>query len=526
MKGWSVVKLGTLLTESKVISNKPDSNKRIRVRLNMQGVEKRPDINEREGATKYYIRKAGQFIYGKQNLHKGAFGIIPEHLDGFESSSDIPAFDVDGSCYPEWILLFLRNDNFYLKLGSLAKGVGSKRIQPSQIFELDIYLPEKEEQKIIIDLVRNIDLQYKSILEEIYLQERLVKHLRSSILQDAVQGKLTKGWRMTQFNVQSASELIKLIENDKKEIAIKKEKALLTISKKEIPYEIPKDWKWVRLGSIVKDMAYGTSQKTTDDTRGIPVLRMGNISSNGELVFDNLKYISPDHSDLPRLFLEYGDLVFNRTNSFELVGKSAVFCESNFKYTLASYLIKVTPFKNHVISHYINNYIISPICRKTQIEPGIIAQTNQANFSGSKLREILFPLPPKMEQEEIVLKTNKLMQFCNVLEEEIEVIKLNVGLLLQKILNELLGVGSAIVKDDSAVINTIQNNREIKYDSNTKFMELVELLQKYGRLHAEDLWKMSKFPNDIDEFYAELKKQIEDENSIKESTEKGYLELV
>ena len=67
---------------------------------------------------------------------------------------------------------------------------------------------------------------------------------------------------------------------------------------------------------------------------------------------------------------------------------------------------------------------------------------------------------------------------------------------------------------------------EIKYNSKTLLMDLVKLLKENGKLHAEDLWKMSKFPNDIDAFYAELKKQIEETKSIKEvENEKGYLEL-
>ena len=70
------------------------------------------------------------------------------------------------------------------------------------------------------------------------------------------------------------------------------------------------------------------------------------------------------------------------------------------------------------------------------------------------------------------------------------------------------------------------DKRIIKFDSKTTLMDLVELLQKHGKLHAEDLWEMSKFPEDIDKFYAELKRQIEDKNSIKEvENEKGYLDL-
>ena len=169
MKDWKKVKLGSLLTESKIVSENPDTNKRLRVRLNMLGVEKRPKTNDKEGATKYYTRRAGQFIYGKQNLHKGAFGIIPKELDGFESSSDIPAFDVDESCYPEWIYYFFKKGNFYAKLEVMAKGVGSKRIHPYQIFGFDIYLPSKEEQNEILKKICEVEEKYNGLLSEICL---------------------------------------------------------------------------------------------------------------------------------------------------------------------------------------------------------------------------------------------------------------------------------------------------------------------------------------------------------------------
>jgi len=67
-------------------------------KLNIGGVIKRSVKEDTKGATKYYIRHKGQFIYGKQNLFKGAFGVVPIELDGYESSSDIPAFDVHYCC--------------------------------------------------------------------------------------------------------------------------------------------------------------------------------------------------------------------------------------------------------------------------------------------------------------------------------------------------------------------------------------------------------------------------------------------
>ena len=149
MTKWNNVSLGELLTESNIPSENPDPSKRITVRLNVEGIEKRPFREETKRSTKYYIRKAGQFIYVKQNLNKGAFGIIPEELDGYESTIDLPAFDIDKSkVLPEWLMLILTKDNFYKELESIASGSATKRIHPERLFQVKIPLPSISEQKI------------------------------------------------------------------------------------------------------------------------------------------------------------------------------------------------------------------------------------------------------------------------------------------------------------------------------------------------------------------------------------------
>ncbi|AYO57948.1 hypothetical protein CO230_07320 [Chryseobacterium sp. 6424] len=538
MKNWPKVKLGTLLTESKVLSEKPSTDNRIRVKLNVLGVEKRPVTKDKKGATKYYIRKAGQFIYGKQNLHKGAFGIVPDELDGYESSSDIPAFDINDSCYPEWIYYFFRKGDFYLMLENLAKGVGSKRIQPKQLFDLDIYLPTKEEQKTVLYEIEKAEFNNQKLVKEIQLQEENLIKLRQSILNDGVSGKLSSNWRNENSSVEVSKKLLEKIKIEKEKLIqeniLKKEKSLAPIKPNEIPFKIPASWSWIRFGEIIKFMAYGTSQKTDDNTNNVPVLRMGNVTSDGKLIFNNLKYISPEHKDLPKLFLENGDLVFNRTNSYDLVGKSAVFDKENNKYTLASYLIKVSLFNDFLNSEYINNYIISPTCRESQIEPLIIAQTNQANFSGSKLKSILVPLPPLNEQTEIVKITNQLHSNCEKIELEISSNKDKSNKLFQSFLVNILGDEKNQISNKSSLAKIrIRNQRVIKFNSKTENMDLVTLLKENGKLHAEDLWKMSEHHDDtdignsLDKFYADLKEKIEIDKTIREvNNEKGYLEII
>lgn len=154
---WNLVKLGELISESRIPSENPDPDRRITVRLNVLGVEKRALENEKAGATKQFVRKAGQFIYGKQNFHKGAFGIIPNELDGFESSADLPSFDVREDCLPEWIFYFYKQGGYYLELAKIARGVATQRIHPEQIYDLEIPLPDLETQKRIIQSIKVIE---------------------------------------------------------------------------------------------------------------------------------------------------------------------------------------------------------------------------------------------------------------------------------------------------------------------------------------------------------------------------------
>ena len=102
---WKLIPIKNILKESKINPEFDDPSKRISVRLHCEGIEKRTErATDQTGATRYYKRLEGQFIYGKQNLHKGALGIVPNDLHGFCSSQDIPAFDFMPGIYPNWFL--------------------------------------------------------------------------------------------------------------------------------------------------------------------------------------------------------------------------------------------------------------------------------------------------------------------------------------------------------------------------------------------------------------------------------------
>jgi type I restriction enzyme S subunit len=530
MKNWKKVKLGSILTESKVVAENPNTENRIRVKLNVLGIEKRPNVKDKKGATKYYIRKAGQFIYGKQNLHKGAFGIVPQELDGFESSSDIPAFDIDESCYPEWIFYFFKKGNFYLKLENLAKGVGSKRIHPEQIYELDIYLPAKEEQRKVINEIEKAEANNQKLIKEIFLQEENLIKLRQSILQDAFQGKLTTKWRNQNPIVKPVKELIITIKAKKeqliKENKIKKEKSLPIIKKDEIPFEIPENWSWVRLLDLCEIITKGSSPKWqglnyVGEEDGVLFITSENVG-NYSLLLSKKKYVESKFNEIQsRSILKKNDILMNIVGAS--IGRTAIYeIEDVANINQAVTIIRLIFGLNHA---YFLNFFNSPVClnymNNKQVDNG------RPNLSMGNISKFLIPIPPIDEQKKIVDSINELQSKCLRLEQEISISKINAEKLMQSYLSELLEEENNLLVNKKVTEKVKETNfRQIKYNSKNTFMDLVKLLQEKGKLHAEDLWKMSKYPDDIDAFYAELKKQIEQEKTIKESSEKGYLELV
>jgi type I restriction enzyme, S subunit len=155
---WSICETREFLSESKNPSTQNDPSKRITVRLNLRGVEQREHRgSELIEATNYFRRKAGQFIYGKQNIHKGAFGIIPKQLHNFETSQDLPCFDFNNHCSPQWVFYHFAREDVYQPLELKMTGTGSKRLNEKTFLGLAIPAPSYIEQQKIADCLSSLD---------------------------------------------------------------------------------------------------------------------------------------------------------------------------------------------------------------------------------------------------------------------------------------------------------------------------------------------------------------------------------
>jgi type I restriction enzyme S subunit len=270
--------------------------------------------------------------------------------------------------------------------------------------------------------------------------------LRKSILTLAVQGKLVP----QDPDDEPAEELLASLEQERPSIAkeqgVRLPKNVPSLTADNFPHDIPDSWQWSRIGNLALVIDYGTSQKAGDDSLKVPVYRMGNIVG-GRLVDENLKYVDSSIDDLPRLYLKTDDLLFNRTNSYELVGKAGMFTGRDATATFASYLIRIRLSSTFLFPNFFSIAMNAPYFRQTQIEPEVVQQCGQANFNGTKLASTVVPVPPLAEQRRIVAKVSELMALVDELETQLAASRAAAEKLLSALVAELTGTTSRLPAD-------------------------------------------------------------------------------
>jgi len=172
------------------------------------------------------------------------------------------------------------------------------------------------------------------------------------------------------------------------------------------PVTNPKDFPIGTIRDFVETANYGSSGKASETEGEYPMLRMGNITYKGGWDFTNLKYIDLSEKDKPKYLTQKGDLLFNRTNSKELVGKTAVF-EEEKPMAIAGYLIRVRT--NELgNNYYLSGYLNSAHGKKTLV--GMCKSiVGMANINAQELQNIKILLPPIELQNEFenIVKTTK-----------------------------------------------------------------------------------------------------------------------
>jgi type I restriction enzyme, S subunit len=155
---WQDKTIGDFLVESRIPGSDGFVAKKITVKLWGKGVYEKVEALKGSENTNYYKRRAGQFIYSKLDFLNQAFGIIPPHLDGFESTVDLPCFDVSDKLDARFLLEYVQRPDFYKKHGDMADGGRkAKRIQVESFLSFPLAVPSPSEQRKIAACLTSLD---------------------------------------------------------------------------------------------------------------------------------------------------------------------------------------------------------------------------------------------------------------------------------------------------------------------------------------------------------------------------------
>ena len=296
---------------------------------------------------------------------------------------------------------------FYCKKIFEKKSTGTtfKAISKDIIENLLIPLPPLAEQKRIVEkldnVLANID-ELKANEEKLsILQKNFPDKLKKSILQSAIQGKLTEQLA-TDDNVE---DLLQAIKEEKerliKEKKIKKQKPLPEITEEEIPFEIPKNWKWVRANDIL-DVRDGTHDTPKYVVKGVPLVTSKNLD-NGKLNLSNIKYISKNDSEKINLRskVNLNDILFAMIGT---IG-NPVIIKKDIEMSIKNIGLFKSYRENAINMEYIYYLLLyMQDILKQQVSSGV-----QKFVSLTELRRLMMPLPPLAEQKRIVEKLDKLL---------------------------------------------------------------------------------------------------------------------
>lgn len=301
-------------------------------------------------------------------------------------------------------------------LVSKGKGMAQMNINQTILKNTPIPLPPLAEQERIvakIEELRPLVEEYGKAEEQLTkLNAEFPDKLRKSILQQAVQGKLTERDPADE----PASELIKRIKTEKEALIksgkIKKEKPLPEITEDEKPFDIPDTWEWVRLSDIC-NISDGTHQTPTYVEHGIPFISAQNVKP--------YRFLPENHRDVSyEDYLEYnknispekGDILMARVGAG--IGEAAII-DQDFKFSIYVSLTLIKCYSKEFDMMYLLHVLNSPIGRKLAEKKTLGKGASQGNLNLIFIREFVLPIPPLAEQKRIVKRVEELLALCDEL---------------------------------------------------------------------------------------------------------------
>lgn len=423
---------------------------------------------------------------------------------------------------------------------NLAWGAAIPNVSPKQIEELQFPIPDKKTQNGIIDFLNDLkgnkleeDKEYfnsevedfifllqvnqisgAELQSELIQQQDLLNQFRQAILHEAIQGKLVKQKKDDGI----AIDLLKIIKTDQENLIkvkkIKRVNPLSQIRDEEVPFNIPENWEWCRLGDLRDfqySLSYGVLVPGDDVPNGVPFVRVQDLDFADKEELPS-KHISVEISNkYSKTILVGGEILICVVGS---IGKVALASERWIGANIARAVCRYMPNKR-ISRKYLFYCLTSPF-----IQNFFKSQQKSVNptLNVNILETTLIPLPPIIEQERIVNKLEEVMSFCDDLFESINQSKVEIERLIKTLLNDALG--EITIYDDSK--DKTLKRKIVKFftDGNTTetiSMKIIEILKTSPLpISATVVWNSSEYSKDIETFYAELKRLIDIEKLVVE----------
>ena len=449
----------------------------------------------RKGYTPF---RKGDVLFAKITpcMENGKMAIVPElaSVHGF-GSTEFHVLRPSNGIDPRFIYYAVSNRAFRSHAKhNMTGAVGQKRVPAAVLDEHKIGLPPQNEQRRIVEKIEAMFDEIDKGVESLQAAKSTLDLYRKSLLNAAFEGRLSADWRARNpDNLESPDDLLTRIrqeregrhqaaledwreavshwhasgEKGKKPAKPKKPKAYpskFAGLRVALP-ELPQGWTWSHLGWCSMGPEYGTAAKSSDHG-DVPVIRMGNLQ-DGRIDWKNLVYTS-NTEEIERYSLKAGDVLFNRTNSPELVGKSAIY-RGERPALFAGYLVRVNQIDEVASGPFVAYFLNSSVAR----EHGNTVKTdgvNQSNINGTKLQHYPFPFCPAAEQVEIIRILDACLETADTLEADINIGLARAEALRQSILKKAFA-GELVPQDPDdepaqALLARIRSNRS--EDSTTK----------------------------------------------------------
>lgn len=403
------------------------------------------DISQEVQAGKVYIGDANNYL-NKLDLEKlrakpypkgtTVFAKIGEAIklnrrailaqDSLIDNNVMGAIPNSSKVTPEFLYYFLRT----IQLEEISRSTTVPSIRKGDVEDIDVPTPTLDVQNKVVAKLSAFLQWVESSNKSIKQSRKLIQRFRQSVLSAAVTGKLTEKWREKNQDYKSADEILKQIKEQRLATGNNKNKLqdIYTYEEQSDNDELPDKWGFVSLDKLCNSFNYGTSTKS--QTQGkVPVLRMGNLQK-GEIDWNNLVFTSDDN-EIEKYSLRTGDILFNRTNSPELVGKTSIY-RGERPAIFAGYLIKINnppQLNSEYLNYCLNSSYAKDYCYQVKSD-GV----SQSNINAQKLGKFEVPFCSTEEQQEIVKRIKSMFEVADLVDKQIKMAGSKADKLTQSIL--------------------------------------------------------------------------------------------